>query len=257
MKTGILSLVSASRVLEKQLDTVANNLANVNTTGFKGDQLSFREVLSQAQRTPAQSQEEQFLSHEYLDLYVGMDKSAVTVDEAGKNFSPGRMQKSSNPLDVAIANEGFFTVMTPQGVRYTRVGKFQLNEKAQLSTHEGNLVLGKNGPLTLAGEDIVIDREGGVSLDGKPVDTLQVVRFVDPSRLQKLGKSMFAPVEQDNVAIPVKEPNLQQGMTEGSNVDTVKEMVQMVAANRSYETVQKALSNIDGLNEKALSIVRT
>ena len=84
--SGVYSLVKAAGAVERKMDTVSNNLANVNTTGFKEDQPSFREVLSKAQQVLPESEEERFLSHEYLDQYVGMEKSAVTVDEIGKNF---------------------------------------------------------------------------------------------------------------------------------------------------------------------------
>ena len=100
------SLVQAAGVIEHKMETVANNLANVNTVGFKEDQPSFREVLSTVQRVVPESLEERFLSHEYLDDYVGMDKSAVIVDEVGKNFETGRMRSTGNDLDFAISNEG-------------------------------------------------------------------------------------------------------------------------------------------------------
>ncbi|MED5483483.1 MAG: flagellar basal body protein, partial [SAR324 cluster bacterium] len=96
--SGMTSLVQAAGVIERKMETVSNNLANVNTVGFKEDQPSFREVLSNAQRVAPESLEERFLSHEYLDDYVGMDKSAVVVDEVGKNFEPGRMRTTGNDL---------------------------------------------------------------------------------------------------------------------------------------------------------------
>lgn len=105
--SGITSLVQAAGVIEHKMEAVSNNLANVNTVGFKEDQPSFREVLSNVQRIAPESLEERFLSHEYLDDYVGMDKSAVVVDEIGKNFEPGRMRSTGNNLDFAISNEGF------------------------------------------------------------------------------------------------------------------------------------------------------
>jgi Flagellar basal body rod protein len=97
--SGMTSLVQAAGVIEQKMETVANNLANVNTVGFKEDQTSFREVLSTVQRVVPESLEERFLSHEYLDDYVGMDKSAVIVDEVGKNFELGRMRSTGNDLN--------------------------------------------------------------------------------------------------------------------------------------------------------------
>ena len=108
MESSITSLVSAGSVLERKLDNLSNNLANVNTPGYKEDQLSFREILSKATKITPESDEEQFLNHEYLDLYVGMDKSAVAVDAVGKNFSPGNLESTENPLDLALETDGFF-----------------------------------------------------------------------------------------------------------------------------------------------------
>lgn len=256
MISGMYSLVKAAGVAEKKLDTVANNLANANTAGYKEDQLSFKEVLSTAQKVAPESEEEQFLSHEYMDQYVGMEKSAVVVDEVGKNFSIGRIHQTNNPLDVAIENEGFFTVATPQGERYTRAGNFRMDSKGQLVTHDGFSVLGEKGPIIVRGKDVVISQDGQVQVDGRTVDTLRTARFRWPDRLQKLGHSFFAPVDSDNVPLPSKEIVLRQGAIEGSNVDTVREMTRMIEASRSYEGVQRAMNSIDGLNEKAISISR-
>ncbi len=100
--SGLTSLVQAGGVLEKKIETVANNLANASTVGFKEDQPSFREVLSTVQRVVPQSDEENFLSHEYLDQYVGMDKSAVMVDEIGKNFTTGRFLWKMKDFSVSV-----------------------------------------------------------------------------------------------------------------------------------------------------------
>ena len=143
------SLVQAAGVIERKMETVSNNLANVNTVGFKEDQPSFREVLSTAQRVAPESLEERFLSHEYLDDYVGMDKSAVIVDEVGKNFELGRMRTTGNDLDFALANDGFFTIDTPQGERFTRAGNFQLDATGRIVTNDGYPVLGTNGVITI------------------------------------------------------------------------------------------------------------
>ncbi|MGK5095208.1 flagellar basal-body rod protein FlgF [Deltaproteobacteria bacterium TL4] len=253
---GIASLISAGGVLERKLDNTANNLANVNTSGYKEDQLSFREVLSKATRVAPESDEEMFLNHENLDLYVGMDKSAVAVDAVGINFTPGMIRHTNNPLDFSIDNDGFFSVSTPQGERYTRSGNFSLDSNSQVVTEDGYPLLGKRGPIVVKGKDIVVDENGGFHVDGKLVDSLRVVRFKDKQDLQKLGHAFFAPVKRDNVPIESKEIKVRQGVLEGSNVNTVKEMTNMVAVNRAYETIQKALRAVDGLDEKAITLAR-
>ena len=254
--SGMTSLVQAAGVIEHKMETVANNLANVNTVGFKEDQPSFREVLSTVQRVVPESLEERFLSHEYLDDYVGMDKSAVIVDEVGKNFEPGRMRSTGNDLDFAIANEGFFTIETPQGERFTRNGHFQMDSEGRIVTNEGYFVLGGKGPITVKNGPIHIDESGQVHVDGKISDSFRLVRFRHQDQLQKLGRGFFAPVNKDDLPKVSADIQIKQGMLEDSNVNSMLEMTRMISATRAYESVHKALSRIDRLDEKAISMVQ-
>ena len=254
--SGMFSLISAGKTLERHMESTSNNLANANTAGYKADQPTFKEVLSGATKIAPESEQEQFLSHEYLDLYVGMDKSSVAIDSIGKNYSAGPMRSTQNPLDIALENEGFFTVSTPQGDRYTRAGSFTLNDQGQMITQEGFQVLGQNGPIAIEGNDIKVDENGGVHVDGGFVDKLNLVEFRSPQRLQKLGRNLFAPVDNDNVPLPSDKVKVRQGMVEESNVSSVKEMVGMIGANRTYEAVMKAMKNINRLDEQAISLTR-
>ncbi len=254
--SGMTSLVQAAGVIEHKMDTVSNNLANVNTVGFKEDQPSFREVLSNVQRIVPESLEERFLSHEYLDDYVGMDKSAVIVDEVGKNFEPGRMRSTGNDLDFAIANEGFFTIETPQGERYTRDGHFEMDSEGRIVTSEGFFVLGEKGPITLENGPISVDESGQVHFDGKISDSFRLVRFRQQDQLQKLGRGFFAPVNKDDIPKVSAEIQVKQGMLEDSNVNSMLEMTRMITATRAYESVHKAISRIDRLDEKAISLLQ-
>ncbi len=254
--SGMTSLVQAAGVIEHKMETVANNLANVNTVGFKEDQPSFREVLSTVQRVVPESLEERFLSHEYLDDYVGMDKSAVIVDEVGKNFEPGRMRSTGNDLDFAIANEGFFTIETPQGERFTRNGHFQMDSEGRFVTNEGYFVLGEKGPITVKNGPVHIDESGHVHVDGKISDSFRLVRFRHQDQLQKLGRGFFSPVNKDDLPKVSADIQIQKGMLEDSNVNSMLEMTRMISATRAYESVHKALSRIDRLDEKAISMVQ-
>ena len=254
--SGMTSLVQAAGVFEHKMETVANNLANVNTVGFKEDQPSFREVLSTVQRVVPESLEERFLSHEYLDDYVGMDKSAVIVDEVGKNFEPGRMRSTGNDLDFALANEGFFTIETPEGERFTRNGKFQLDSTGRIITNEGYTVLGQNGAITIKDGPLQVDESGQIHVDGEIADSFRLVRFRNQDQLQKLGRGFFAPVIKDDLPSASADIQIKQGMLEDSNVNSMLEMTRMIAATRAYESVHKALSRIDRLDEKAISILQ-
>ena len=254
--SGITSLVQAAGVIEHKMETVSNNLANVNTVGFKEDQPSFREVLSNVQRIAPESLEERFLSHEYLDDYVGMDKSAVVIDEGGKNFEPGRMRSTGNNLDFAISNEGFFTISTPQGERFTRAGNFQLDSTGRIVTNDGYPVLGRNGVITIKEGSIGVSESGLLSVDGIITDSFRLVRFRNQDQLQKLGQGFFAPVNSNDLPVASDEIKLRQGMLEDSNVNSMLEMTRMITATRAYESVHKALSRIDRLDEKAISLIQ-
>ena len=254
--SGITSLVQAAGVIEHKMETVSNNLANVNTVGFKEDQPSFREVLSNVQRIAPESLEERFLSHEYLDDYVGMDKSAVVIDEVGKNFEPGRMRSTGNNLDFAISNEGFFTISTPQGERFTRAGNFQLDSTGRIVTNDGYPVLGRNGVITIKEGSFGVSESGLLSVDGIITDSFRLVRFRNQDQLQKLGQGFFAPVNSKDLPVASDEIKLRQGMLEDSNVNSMLEMTRMITATRAYESVHKALSRIDRLDEKAISLIQ-
>ncbi len=189
--SGMTSLVQAAGVIEHKMETLTNNLANVNTVGFKEDQPSFREILSTVQRVTPESDEERFLSHEYLDDYVGMDNSAVIVDEVGKNFELGRIRYTGNDLDFAIANEGFFAIATPQGERFTRGGNFQLDGAGRIVNNDGFPVLGKNGEIEIKEGFIDVNESGQVSVNGEIKDSFKLVRFRNQDKLQKLGQGFF------------------------------------------------------------------
>ena len=254
--SGMTSLVQAAGVIEHKMETVANNLANVNTVGFKEDQPSFREVLSNVQRIVPESLEERFLSHEYLDDYVGMDKSAVIVDEVGKNFEPGRMRSTGNKLDFALTNEGFFTIETPEGERFTRNGHFEIDSEGRIVTDDGYFVLGEKGVITAKNGSVEVNESGQVYVDGIISDSFRLVKFRHQHQLQKLGRGFFAPVNIDDLPKISKDIQIRQGMLEDSNVNSMLEMTRMISATRAYESVHKAISRIDRLNEKAISLVQ-
>ncbi len=254
--SGMTSLVQAAGVVEHKMETISNNLANVNTVGFKEDQPSFREILSTVQRVTPESDEERFLSHEYLDDYVGMDKSAVIVDEIGKNFDLGRMRFTGNDLDFAITNDGFFSIMTPQGERYTRGGNFQLDSTGRLVNSDGYAVLGKKGEIKVKEGTISVNESGQLSIDGEIKDSSKLVRFRNQDQLQKLGQGFFAPVNVNDLPTSSNDIMIKQGMLEDSNVNSMLEMTRMINATRAYESVHKALSRIDKLNETAIGLVK-
>ena len=197
------------------VDTIANNLANANTNGFKRD---FGYILEGAIRSEAATQ---------LDL------------------SPGQIFSTGNELDVAINGPGFFVIDTPNGPRYTRAGNFALNTSGELVTKDGLKVLStSNSPISI-GEGKVEIRDGGVvTVDGNEVGSLKIVTFDDVRGIQKEGLSRFAWKGSPGGIQTVSDPAVQGGYLERSNVNAIDEMVHLMSAYREFEAVQRGLKTL-------------
>ncbi len=230
---GLLETLEGGRLLERRLNVSANNLANVDTPGFKKDRLTFREVLMR----------------KYPRGWRTFKEVTVQTD-----FQQGPVEFTGNPLDVAIVGEGFFKVQTPQGVAYTRAGNFRLDAQRRLVTPEGYPVLAngapiivdpglaKGGLITLPNERFLINADGTVSVDGTEVGRLDVVTFADLSVLKKRGENLFVPSEGAQ-EIPVENPDLRQGYLEQSNADPLEEMVNLIEIQREFEAIQKGIKS--------------
>ncbi|MEA2060986.1 MAG: flagellar hook-basal body protein [Thermodesulfobacteriota bacterium] len=207
---------------EKKLDVTANHLANVDTAGFKKDVVSFDKMF----------------------------KAKLNTD-----LTQGDIKRTGNVLDLAMADEGFFKVDTPAGIRYTRNGTFTLNENNVLVNQNGDVVLGQAGQIVLDGENIDINKNGDIFADNEFIDTLDIVTFDNLENLFKQGHGNFVyrgdpGEEQVPDTIKVKQRSL-----EGSNVETVNEMVNMVDHNRMYEVFQKMIITFDEVDGKAINEV--
>jgi len=244
---GIYQVLSGALAQEKRLEVITNNLANINTSGFKKD-IALFEGMTGAGRETTASPESQ------LSPASPMFSS---INRIITDFSAGPIRMTGEPLDVAIAGEGFFAVQTPVGIRYTRNGHFTLNAAREIVTQSGFQILGSGGPISLPTGNIMINSEGRISvkdsetIGGAPVeiDLLPIFRFENSEVLQKVGASLFDTGEA--VAVPSTEGRIQQGALEGSNVNSVKEMVAMIAVTRRYEAAQKAMQTADQIAAKA------
>ena len=238
------------------MDAVSNNLANVNTTGYKSDEVLFREYYNESIGQDLESEEELFAHGEFISPYSRGGTSFVMPDHVSPSMKQGIFRDTSNPLDMAIQSDGFFVIDSPYGARYTRNGQFLKDSEGYLSTNAGHRVLGKKGPIQLTGKEFSVGQDGAVMMDGKEVDFLKIVKFDQPSRLTKMGNSYWVPSSTAQQPINVDRPVIHQGSLEGSNVDSIKEMVKMIAVNRSYEASQKAIRSVDELDDKSVSIAR-
>lgn len=241
---------------EKRLEIISNNLANVNTNGFKKDKpatSSFSDVMTQI---IGGEQEESGSSKKN----IGKLALGVGINEVVTDYKQGSLVKTDNPLDFAITNSNlsFFCIDVANGSgqtqeMYTRDGAFTINSLGQLVTKDGNIVKGENGSITLKGTNINVNSDGTIVEDGQVVDKLLIKEFADSKGLKKQGNNLIA----DTANSQTEESNGQivQGSTETSNVNSINEMVDMINVMRAYESNQKVLQAHDQTLQKAVNEV--
>ncbi|MFA6498193.1 MAG: flagellar basal-body rod protein FlgF [Desulfurivibrionaceae bacterium] len=227
-RLGLLESVETLLNQEQRLNQVTNNLANVDTPGFKKETVTFDEMLYQVNRSRQR---------------VGKGLQINTVHQQGV------VQKTDAPLDLAISGDGFFRVQTPAGVRYTRAGNFQRNNEGLLTTANGYPVLGEGGPITLNGNKVDVTRDGRLFVDGLQTNRLTVAT-ADPKALKKEGENLFR-LADGAAEETVENPQLLQGHLEKSNVNTVTEMTEMIDLYRAYEGQQKMIRAVDDMDDLA------
>lgn len=260
---GIFSAVSGAMAQASRLDTIANNLANVNTTSFKKDRQVFSEYLSAYEKAPDVIQVPRVPAsiESFYDMNGG-DNAYVNPAGTYTNFEQGGLKPTGSPLDVAIDGKGFFEVLTPQGVRWTRNGGFQIDNLGRLVTKEGNPVLkeGQGDPtqrtIQLGSRHMTVSQHGEIFDGGNLAGRLSVVDFVNPDDLQKVGNSYYTlKSNAGSVPLPSEDHKIQQGFLEGSNVNVVEEMTDMITANRVFEAAQKAIKGHDQMDDKLINVV--
>ncbi len=223
-----------------RLDIIANNLANVNTIGYKKDKLAFEQVLS-------------YYAHDFLDPNIGLnehirwpEKDLLTQPRIGEkrvDFSQGPLKKTGNPLDIAIGGRGFFKLETPSGIMYTRAGNFTLDTNGFIVSPKGYRLMGKGGPIQINGHGkITITQDGVVYVGNTQAGIIDIVDFKDRGLLRKIGENLYQN-KGNNPEQPVNKPTLYQGFLEGSNVEVVTEMVKMIDTLRNFEQLQKVMVN--------------
>lgn len=244
----IYQVLAAAMGQQDKLDQIANNLANVNTVGFKRDSAIFRNFFELAQEAAGVTG----------PLPAGQP-SIPTLADAYTDFSQGPAIATGKNLDLMIEGEGFFEIEAPgaQGAFYTRAGAFHLNEADELVTAENLRVLdGRGGAITIntALGDPVITPEGEIKVGGATVATIELLKFPNPQLLSKIGNGLFA-APADEVAEIVAEPRLRQGFLEGSNVNPIDQMIKMLQTQNAYITQQKAMKAIDDVTGERISQV--
>jgi len=250
----IYTLLSAMKGQQRQMDAVSNNLANVNTTAYKADKVLFREYYNEFTGQDLESEEEKFAHDEFISPLSRGGTSFVMPDHVSPTMSQGPYKATENVFDLALRSDGFFVVETPHGIRYTRNGQFMRDAQGFLINNSGHRVQGLKGDVPVNGQEFSVGEDGSILVDSKPVDTLQIVAFPQQTRLTKMGNSYWAPASTAQKPFKPDHIVIEQRVLESSNVDTVKEMVNMINVNRSYEASQKLLRSLDDLDEQVISI---
>ena len=240
MNSGIYTAYSGMQAQADALDIIANNLANLNTTGFKSEKAFF---------TLLQQYSGQATEQDTLNTAIN---KPVTVREA-IDFESGSLTRTYKDLDVAIEGNGFLVVDTPRGIRYTRNGNLNMNEQGILTTRDGCPVLGtENKPITLGLGKVIIGVDGDIQLDGTTVDRLKLVRFEDLSSLEKEGASMFLSPTGRDIELE-SDAKIKAGYLEQSNVNPVQAVVRMISILRNFEAMQKSMNLItNDINKQAI-----
>jgi flagellar basal-body rod protein FlgF len=247
MENALLVGLSRQVALNRELEAVANNIANLNTTGFKADGTVFEEFLMPVARD---------------NKFAAADSRLSFVRDRASwhDLSPGPLQHTGNPLDLAIDGNAFFAVQTPSGERYTRNGSFQINAAGQLVTAGGDQVLGEGGPIQFQPTDnkINIAEDGSIRVregDKATIDAargkLRLVTFANPGVLHKDGASRFAAPANVQPQAAAKA-RVTQGVIEKSNVRGVIEMTRMIEITRTYTQIATMLQQSSDLRRSAI-----
>ncbi|MDQ8732617.1 flagellar basal-body rod protein FlgF [Bradyrhizobium sp. LHD-71] len=247
MENTLLVGLSRQVALERQLGVVANNIANVTTTGFKADKALFEEYL----RSPARN-----------DAFTGNDRRLSFVQDRATvhDFGQGPVERTGNPLDMALDGNAFFVVQANGAERYTRNGAFQINATGQLVTNDGDQVIGTNGPITFqpGDQDISVARDGTITVrEGNNTNVestrgrLRLVNFEQPHTLQKQGANLFAAPE-GTVAQAAVRAGVRQGAIEKSNVNGVAEMAKMIEVMRAYTGITNVIQQLNEVRKSSI-----
>lgn len=254
MEMSMYSAVFGALSTEMRLNISANNLANVNTTGYKRDRVSFEDTFAR-------------YAHDYhMDSRTDLSQENILpradviakprLAEQKIDFSQGPLTMTGNPLDLAIQGPGFFKVQNGGSTYYTRNGAFHRSPDGLLVTDQNYRVLGNGAPIDVPqGKSLYVDAKGGVYVDGAQVGQVDIVDVQNPNAMQKSGANLYTAASGSRVqegALDEGRTQLAQGYLEKPNVEVVEEMVSMIETQRTFEAYQKVMSGSNELDTKAI-----
>jgi flagellar basal-body rod protein FlgF len=226
MDSGFYAACAALMARSQALDLVANNLANTSTPGYRGQENIFRSFLAAASGHPGSS-----LNRAVNDFGIS---GGTQMD-----LTQGNLEHTGNDLDFAVQGTGFFEVKTATGLAFTRNGNFQVSAKQQLTTAQGDLVMGDQGPIRIVGGPVTVSADGTISVNGAVAGKIKLVEFAPGTALESIGQTYYsAPAKSE---APAKQSTITQGSLESSNVNPIAGAVELVAVQRYAEMMQRAL----------------
>jgi len=230
MDSGYYAACAGLAAQSQALELVANNLANLGTAGYRGQRAIFRSLLASDSSTA------------WNPLNAVVNNFGV-LGGSRIDVASGSLSATGNPLDMAVAGQGFFAVSSAGETLYTRNGGFQRTPDGHLVTAKGNNVLGEQGPIVLPNGAVAVSADGTISVDAAVVAKLKIAEFAPDTSLISVGNSLYAAPRGS--ALPPASSAVRQGMIEASNVSPVESVVQLIAVQRSAEMMQRALSLFD------------
>jgi len=237
MNNGIYSSALGGIMAMRELEITANNLANIDTPGYKVDRC----------RTTASLNH---ISRQEFDKFRNQLKDIRDLLDVKTSYTQGSMRNTDNPLDLAIEGEGFFVVEGEDGDLYTRSGAFKLDTEGYLIASDGRRVMGEGGPIQITAGEFVVSSDGEVLADGQSVDRLLIVDFKENQDLTKKAGTYFeAPRGRERPAV---EYSIVQGALESSNVNLMKTMIQLIQTQRSFNSYMKMIGTQNDLNSRAV-----
>ncbi|AMN52766.1 flagellar basal-body rod protein FlgF [Roseibium algicola] len=239
MENAQLVALSRQSILRNHLDVIANNMANINTSGFKSQNLHFSEYVMPVADGSAFEPQDRAIS--YVDMFT-----------TRTDFTHGPIKMTGNEFDLSLNSDGFFAVQMPDGTEaYTRSGAFRLDSTGQLISADGSPVMTDQGPISFNDQDgrVEIAQDGTISTRLGIRGRIKVVDFEDVRTMEKIGNTMF---KADN-PIPAQEVRMVQGAVEGSNVYGITEVTRLIEVTRAYDSTSKIVKDLDELRRQAIS----
>lgn len=257
MLNNIYVPVAGALAQERALEAIANNLANVNTVGYKADNVAFTLLESEPHKNYPSDIPPANFKEDMKDVFPLRGNEMVSVGMAAmeRDFAQGPAMNTQNKYDVMLQGDGFLAVQTSEGTRYTRAGDLALSNDGVLTTKLGDPIQGEKGLIYVRSTDFEINKQGEIFQDGQLIDKLKLVAFDNNKELEKVGSNYYFFGGDEAAIRNASKIQVQQGFLEGSNVNAIKSMTSMIVAHRSYEAYQKAVANYDKMMDKSSNVI--